>query len=133
MDNKQTNETDLELTDLEQELPDFEQEAIEIQEEEEKKEKFVAEEIEVYEGDEKIKLIPYPSYSEAKSVGTLLPINMANEVVTNLSLLSRQFDFIDFIKEKLGYATRLKVIQSFSSEQIDALVLAIKSFEKESY
>jgi hypothetical protein len=131
MDNKQTNETDLELTDLEQELTDLDKEAIQIQEEEEKKEKFVAQELEVYEGDEKIKLIPYPSYSEAKSVGTLLPINMANEVVTNLSLLSRQFDFIDFIKEKLGYATRLKVVESFASEQIDALVLAIKSFEKE--
>lgn len=126
MDNKQTNE---EIKDLE--LTDLEQEAIDIQETEERKEKFVAQELEVYEGDEKIKLIPYPSYSEAKSVGTLLPINMANEVVTNLSLLSREFDFIDFIKEKLGYATRLKVVESFASEQIDALVLAIKSFEKE--
>lgn len=119
--NKQTNE----------ELTELEQEAIDIQETEDRKEKFVAQELEVYEGDEKIKLIPYPSYSDAKSVGTLLPINMANEVVTNLSLLSREFDFIDFIKEKLGYATRLKVIESFASEQIDALVLAIKSFEKE--
>lgn len=124
--NKQTNE---EIKDLE--LTELEQEAIDIQETEERKEKFVAQELEVYEGDEKVKLIPYPSYSDAKSVGTLLPINMANEVVTNLSLLSREFDFIDFIKDKLGYATRLKVIESFASEQIDALVLAIKSFEKE--
>ena len=124
--NKQTNE---EIKDLE--LTELEQEAIDIQETEERKNKFVAQELEVYEGDEKIKLIPYPSYSDAKSVGTLLPINMANEVVTNLSLLSREFDFIDFIKDKLGYATRLKVVESFASEQIDALVLAIKSFEKE--
>jgi hypothetical protein len=115
----------------EQQITDLENEALEIEDREEKKEKFTAQEQEVYdEAGEKIKLIPYPSYSEAKSVGTLLPINMANEIVTNLSLLSRQFDFIDFIKEKLGYATRLKVLQSFASEQIDALVLAIKSFEK---
>lgn len=78
----------------------------------------------------KIKVIPTPSFCDAKSVGTMLPINMANETVTNLTLLAQEFDFIDFLKEKLGYSSRIKVVQSFASEQIDALVLAIKSFEK---
>lgn len=96
------------------------------------KEKVLATEEDGYDGftDTRIKLIPTPSFSDAKSIGTMLPINMANETVTNLSLLAQEFDFIDFIKEKLGYTSRIKVVQSFSSEQIDALVLAIKSFEK---
>jgi hypothetical protein len=79
---------------------------------------------------EKLKLIPTPNFSGCNSVGTLLPINMANETVTNLSQLSQQFDFVTFIKEKLGYSSNIRVCQSFASEQIDALVLAIKSFEK---
>lgn len=96
------------------------------------KEQVLAVEEDGYDGftDTRIKLIPTPSFSDAKSVGTMLPINMANETVTNLTLLAQEFDFIDFIKEKLGYTSRIKVVQSFSSEQIDALVLAIKSFEK---
>jgi len=96
------------------------------------KEQVLAVEEDGYDGftDTRIKLIPTPSFSDAKSVGTMLPINMANETVTNLTLLAQEFDFIDFIKDKLGYTSRIKVVQSFSSEQIDALVLAIKSFEK---
>lgn len=80
--------------------------------------------------DSQIKLIPTPNFSDAKPVGTMLPINMANETVTNLSLLAQQFDFIDYVREKLNYSSRIKVVQSFSSEQIDALVLSIHSFEK---
>jgi hypothetical protein len=91
-----------------------------------------AKEEEGYDGftGEKIKLLPNPNFSEAKSVGTMLPINMANETVTNLSLYAQEFDFLDFLKEKLGYNSRTKVVQSFASEQVDALVLAIKSFEQ---
>jgi len=96
------------------------------------KEKVQAETEEGYDGfsDTSVKLIPSPNFSGAKQVGTMLPVNLANETVTNLTLLAREFDFIDFIKEKLNYSSRVKVVQSFSSEQIDALVLAIKSFEK---
>lgn len=91
-----------------------------------------AQEAEVYSSisQDKIKLIPTPSFSDAKPVGTLLPKNMANETVTNLSVLAQEFDFIEFLKEKLNYSSRIKVVQSFASEQVDALVLAIKSFEK---
>jgi hypothetical protein len=35
--------------------------------------------------DEKVKLIPTPNFTSASSVGTLLPINMANEIVVDLS------------------------------------------------
>ena len=96
-------------------------------------EKIKAQEEEGYDGfsDEKLKLIPSPNFTGCNSVGTMLPINMADETVTNLSQLSQQFDFITFIQEKLGYASGIRVCQSFASEQIDALVLAIKSFEKD--
>lgn len=96
------------------------------------KEQVQAAEEDGYDGfsDTQVKLIPTPNFTDAKSVGTMLPINMANETVTNLSLLAQEFDFIDFVREKLNYSSRIKVVQSFSSEQIDALVLAIKSFEQ---
>jgi hypothetical protein len=119
--NEQTNQT-----------ASLEKDAERILKAEQEKEKILAVEEEGYDGfsDSKIKLIPTPRFTEAKSVGTMLPINMANETVTNLTLLAQEFDFIDFIKDKLGYSSRIKVVQCFASEQIDALVLAIKSFEK---
>ena len=108
----------------------LENEAERILKAENLKQQVEAKEEQVYEANSKINLIPTPNFSDAKPVGTMLPINMANETVTNLSLLAQQFDFIDFIREKLNYSSRIKVVQSFSSEQIDALVLAIHSFEK---
>lgn len=108
----------------------LENEAKRIEKAESISEEIKAQEEDGYDGFTTLKLIPSPNFTDAKSVGTMLPINMANETVTNLSLLSQQFDFVDFIKEKLGYSSRLKVVQCFASEQIDALVLAIKSFEK---
>lgn len=79
---------------------------------------------------EKVKLIPNPNFTDCQSLGTLLPINMANELVGNLSRYASEFNLTDFIKGKLGYSSKLKVAKAFSSEQVDALVLAIKSFEK---
>jgi hypothetical protein len=79
---------------------------------------------------EKIRLIPNPNFTDCQSLGTLLPINMANELVSNLSRYASEFNLTDFIREKLGYSSKLKVAKSYSSEQVDALVLAIKSFEK---
>jgi hypothetical protein len=112
----------------------------EVFEEEAKRQESIIKKVEViqqqeedgYDGftDSKVKLIPTPNFTDAKSVGTLLPINMANETVTNVSKLAQEVDLVEFVRQKLNYATRIKVIQCFSSEQIDALCLAIKSFEK---
>lgn len=86
----------------------------------------------IYEDDgrDEIKIIPTPNFSDAKSVGTVLPINMVSETVNNLSRLANEFDLVDFVKDRLGYASRLAVIQYFSAEQVDAIVLAIQQFEK---
>lgn len=120
------------MTELTKQTEQLEKEAERILKAESLKEQVQAQEEEAFSGltQEKIKLIPTPNFSDAKPVGTMLPKNMANETVTNLSLLAQEFDFIDFLKEKLGYSSRIKVVQSFASEQVDALVLAIKSFEK---
>ncbi len=80
--------------------------------------------------DTKVKLIPTPNFTSAKSVGTLLPVNMANETITNVSKIAQEVDLVEFVREKLNYNTKVAVVQNFSSEQIDALCLAIKSFEK---
>jgi len=100
---------------------------------EESKAKVQQQEQEGYDGfsDTKINLIPNPNFSNAQSVGTMLPKNMASEIVTNISKLAEEFDLIDFVRTKLNYATRLKVTQCFSSEQIDALVMAITQFEQD--
>jgi hypothetical protein len=42
----------------------------------------------------KLTLVPTPNFTEATSVGTYLPVNMADETVTFLSQLNRKYDFI---------------------------------------
>lgn len=81
-------------------------------------------------GLDEVKIIPTPNFSDAKPMGTVLPINMVSETVNNLSRLANQFDLVDYVREKLGYATRASVIQKFGSEQIDGIVLATQQIEK---
>jgi len=89
-----------------------------------------AQELEAIDDYGKIKLIPTPNFTGCSSIGTLLPTNLANDTIRNLSNIARRTDLIEFVKVKLGYSTNLKVCASFDSEQIEALTLAITSFEK---
>ena len=98
--------------------------------ESEKKEVQAKQENAIDDNGDSLKLIPTPNFTDAPSVGTMLPINMANEIVTNISQIAKDIDLVEFIREKLGYTTKVAVARAFASEQIDALVLAIKSFEK---
>ena len=109
-----------------------ENDAERIDEIESKKHQAKAKEKSAYDGfsDTELSLIPTPNFTDAPSVGTMLPINMASEIVTNVSQAAKETDLIDFVKDKLGYQSRISVARVFASEQIDALVLAIKSFEK---
>lgn len=77
-----------------------------------------------------VKLIPSPNFTDCQAVGTLLPINMANEIVSNLSRAAEEENLVEFIRVRLGYTSKIKVCKCFSAEQIDALVLAIKAYEK---
>jgi hypothetical protein len=79
--------------------------------------------------DEKVRYIPSINFTDCGTANTQLPINVANETITILSKYRSEFDFVDFIKEKLNYNSRIAVCMAFFSEQIDALVLAIKQFE----
>ena len=110
----------------------IENEAIEISEAEKLKQESIAKEkdaINSFDG-EKVKLIPNPNFTDCQPLGTLLPINLANETVSTLSQYAEESGLTDFVKEKLGYSSKIKVCKSFSSEQIDAIVMAIKSYEK---
>lgn len=76
-----------------------------------------------------LKVIPTPNFSDAKSVGTVLPINMVSEIVNNLSKISAEIDLVEYVRISLNYATRIDVVLRFSSEQVDALAMAITQFE----
>jgi hypothetical protein len=86
---------------------------------------------EVYdeESEEKIMYIPTPNFTDCGTAGSYLPISVANETISILARYRSEFDFVDFVKEKLKYNSRVAVCMAFFSEQIDALVLAIKQFE----
>lgn len=79
---------------------------------------------------ENVSVIPTPNFSGAQSLNTLLPANLAAEIITNVSQLSEEVDLLEFVRRKLGYSSKLKVARCFASEQIDAICLAIKSFER---
>ena len=116
-----------ELTDEIQKIAERELKAQEIQEKVRAKEEEALDEF----SNSKIKLIPTPTFQdEISSIGTSLPINLADDTVSTLAVLSTRQGFIDFIQEKLNYSSKLKIANSFKSEQIDALVMAISSFER---
>ncbi len=53
--------------------------------------------------DRVIKYIKTPNFTDCGSANSQLPIGFANEAITFLSKLRSEFDFVDFIKEKLKY------------------------------
>ena len=81
------------MTEQQKLTENLEKEAVRIEKAEQLREEIQATEEEGYDGfsDSKVKLIPNPNFTECKSVGTMLPINMANETVTNLSLLAQNW------------------------------------------
>jgi hypothetical protein len=91
------------LDNLDQLTEHIEKEALREQKAEQEKEKIQAAETKAID-DNKITLVPSPNFTDVTSVGTYLPVNMADETVTFLTQLNRKFDFVDFIKEKLNNA-----------------------------
>jgi hypothetical protein len=120
------------IQNIQQLSEEISQQAIQIDDLAKKKEEIEAKEQDAISGfdGEKVKLIPNPNFTDCPSVGTLLPINMANEIVSNLSVAAEEYNLAEFIKNELGYSSRIAVCKAFSSEQIDALVLAIRSHQK---
>ncbi len=78
---------------------------------------------------EEVATVPNPNFCDCPSIGTVLPKNMANDSIRQVGLIASKYDLKEFIREKLGYASRVAVCTAFSSEQIEALALIIISHE----
>ena len=77
-----------------------------------------------------VNLVPTPNLSRGIPLGTMLPKNMADEVIQKLSsLINEVVDLKEFIRQELNYSSVLAVANCFSSEQIEALALAIKCYQ----
>lgn len=74
--------------------------------------------------------VPYRPASGAKSVDTLVPVNMAEDVATALNRVVEEHGNIDrFVAKELGY-TKATLAAAFSAEQVDALALALVNIQK---
>ena len=76
--------------------------------------------------------VPYTPLSKLPALGTVVPLNLAGET------LQAQFDFIDeipdidqYLVEKLGYTSKLKLSEHLAAEQADAVAMAIRQIEKD--
>ncbi len=75
--------------------------------------------------------VPYRSKSKGNAIGSVIPSNMASETGRVLDNIENRHGDIDvFVKNKLGYRTVDEVYNSFSSEQIDAIAMAIDQIEQ---
>ena len=76
--------------------------------------------------------VPYTPLSKLPALGTVVPLNLAGET------LQAQFDFIEevpdidqYLVEKLGYTSKLKLSEHLAAEQADAVAMAIRQIEKD--
>jgi hypothetical protein len=92
---------------------------------------YVEEAVDGYDG-AKIKYVPTPNFTDCNSAGTLLPINMVSETVNNLSRLASKYgNLTEYIKDELGYNSKVGVCMAFNSEQIDAIAMIIEQLKKD--
>lgn len=82
-------------------------------------------------GKEERNALPYITASSCTPIGAVVPTKLAYETVEALNVfIQNGIDTANFVKEKLGYDSRLSVCSAFASEQVDAIALAIKQIEK---
>lgn len=75
--------------------------------------------------------VPYMPRSQSPAIGTVVPASMAYESELALAKIEEEVgNFDDFIMKELEYENIDEMYLAFSSEQIDALVLAIYNIEK---
>lgn len=75
--------------------------------------------------------MPYITASSCNPIGTVVPTKLAYETIEALSgFINNGIDTTEFVREKLGYVSKIAVCDAFSSEQVDALALAITQVEK---
>ena len=75
--------------------------------------------------------LPYITASTCTPIGAVVPTKLSYETIESLNnFILDEVDTTNFIKEKLGYNSRVAVCDSFAAEQVDALALAIVQIEK---
>lgn len=72
----------------------------------------------------------YQAGSSAKTMGTLVPVNMAESLADALDLLEQRVGNIDaFVSDRLGYK-KSDLSNYFGAEQVDAIALAVDNIER---
>lgn len=75
--------------------------------------------------------MPYITASSCNPIGTVVPTKLAYETIEALgTFINNGVDTTEFVRDKLGYVSKIAVCDSFSSEQVDGLALAIKQIEQ---
>jgi hypothetical protein len=74
--------------------------------------------------------VTYDPFSEAPSVGTLMPAAMAQSIRNSLQLLVNQVGNIDDFVSKSLKISKEELFNGFSAEQVDALALSIQNASK---
>tara|TARA_R110000824_G_scaffold401790_1_gene616438 strand:- start:15152 stop:27736 length:12585 start_codon:yes stop_codon:yes gene_type:complete len=74
--------------------------------------------------------VAYKAGSQSKTMGTLVPVNMAGSIADALDLLEQRVGAIDtFVADRLGYK-QSELAGYFGAEQVDAIALAIDNIER---
>lgn len=75
-------------------------------------------------------MIYSPMSDNCNSVDTTIPLNQRYELLTALHLVNREVNGVDeYVREKLQYSDVKNLCEAMSSEQVDALALAIYNME----
>lgn len=75
--------------------------------------------------------MPYNSASSCTPLGVSVPTKLAYETVEALnSFAGKGIDTTEYVREKLGYSSRIPVCNAFGAEQVDSIALAIKQIER---
>ncbi len=81
---------------------------------------------------EQTALVPYVPKSNASKMDTLIPRNMAFEVQKALNRIVKEKGNIDnYVRNALKYASTTSLWKAFAAEQVDAIALYLKQFERQ--
>ncbi|MEI7960782.1 MAG: strawberry notch C-terminal domain-containing protein [archaeon] len=76
--------------------------------------------------------MPYITASSCTPIGAVVPTKLAYETVEALNkFVLNNTDTTEFVREKLGYESKISVCDAFASEQVDAIALAIVQAERQ--
>lgn len=75
--------------------------------------------------------MPYQTASSCIPLGAVVPTKLSFETVEALNVFKQNgIDTAEYVREKLGYPSRIAVCDAFAAEQVDAIALAIAQIEE---